>query len=88
MTTPAFELLPVYTTDADPWGFTLKRTLGDEPAAWCWVRSGWSIEAEAGTGRQLLREPGRESLRYPHELFWLSNRGQDFPGFTVGPQSD
>lgn len=80
---PPTTLVPIYATVEDAWGFTFTRTPRGGPAAWFWAAAGRSFEVDPGTGRRVLRLPGRESVLFAHEAFWLSCRGHDFPGFIL-----
>jgi hypothetical protein len=79
--TPRLVLIPIYpASDPDLWGYAFDAEhSGQEPAAWAWVRAGYQIEPEPGTKRFVVREPGRESTRFAHELYHESRNDSAMP---------
>jgi hypothetical protein len=86
---PRLVLIPVYAvSDPELWGYSFTPgDLGDPPAAWAWVRDGFTIEPEPGSKRFVIREPGRQSTRYAHELYHEAQNGNGLP-LDLGPSDD
>jgi hypothetical protein len=70
-------------SDPARWGFDFEpEAPGQDPASWAWVAEGSAIRFDPQSGRLMISEPGKQSARYAHELFFEDERRSDWPVFA------
>ena len=52
---------------------------GDDPECWAWVADGTELRLDPRAGRLTVIEPGKQSARYAHELFFENERRDALP---------